>query len=82
MSPTPDLIAVIARSMEQLQELADTLDHEGGAYAKAYAEHLVTSRGRGVGPKRPAALPREAGALIRDLVLDSYADVHLYGSPA
>lgn len=68
---SPDLLAVFARSSEQLAELIDALDRDGGAYAKAYAEHILTTNGGNGGPRRPASLPPEAGALIREMVLDS-----------
>jgi hypothetical protein len=79
---TPDLLAVVARSSQALAELIDALDQEGGAYVRAYAEHVLTSNGGNTGPKRPSNLPPEAGALIREMVLDSAVVVRTYRSPA
>ena len=68
---TPDLVAIVTRSSEQLGELIDALDTDGVAYARAYAEHiLTTNRGKAV-PHRPPGLPPEAGKIIREMVMES-----------
>lgn len=68
---TPDLLAVVTRSSAQLAELIEALDADGGKYVRAYAEHVLNGNGGTCNPRRPANLPPEAGALIREMVLDS-----------
>lgn len=83
---TPDLMAelneVRGRVREQLGELLDALDHEGGAYTDRYAEWFITSgpgRGQGCGPSTPAALTGWIGKALRDLVIDEATSIRLYG---
>lgn len=61
--------ALFAPIMEELLEMIDVLEREGGRYARAYLEH-VRAGGRGYGPKAPLGMNPLVAKAIRDVVLD------------
>jgi hypothetical protein len=84
----PDLLGelnyVRARVRQQLGELIDVLDSDGGRYADHYAEHLIGPNARNAlgTPKPPPSLAGPPAQLIRELVRDEATSVRLWGRAA
>ena len=83
IQPAPDVMgelnAIKAAVREQLGELLDTLDTDGGRYADTYAAWFVASAARRTGPPPPPALAGQPAALIRGLVQDVAYAVRMHG---
>ena len=83
-TPTPAVLDTLShvrgRVREQLGELLDALDHEGGRYADRYAAALLSPATR-TGPPAPRALAGPAAGIVRELVRDEVTAVRLYGVP-
>jgi hypothetical protein len=70
---TPDLALVIERVSAEVGDLIDALDREGAVYAGQYAQHVMTHRPGGPGPRPPKGMPPVAATVIREFVLDQLA---------
>lgn len=68
---TPDLLAVLEEVQRDLGDLIDSLDRDGGRYARRYAEWVLEGLPGANGPKPPPGLRGAPAALIRELVMDS-----------
>lgn len=73
---TPDLAAVIADVRDELGELLERMDRDGGTYAARYAEWVIEGPARIQGPPAPSSLAGMPGKLIREIVMDHAAARH------